>query len=315
MQDENNQAPAKRKLTRKVKPKDSTVEIQTASEPEPIQTSQVGDNSNSTHVEKISFPHVVLGGYTSRQGVIEVFGMTQDDSSLTASVTDFSLDSGIKIKFANDGGSETNVELAYGVTAIFGVSNSGKSELSKYLAYQLNVPVFRFSEPEIPSVMEPHILISEIEKFLQSEEQVMIIDSFRFFIYNTAQKSAAGKGGVNTKLYSDLTALSVTAAFRRKSIIVVLNPMSDDDSSEIVFKALEGSISGLFKAKDYGNCQYASRVSSSMRNFVSLAYSAGISEPNSKMEQMEWLHGSHSQTDQFAQRVFARVVSQYNNNN
>lgn len=295
-----------------------TPPVTSAIDLEPSKIEQQGDNVETiekTHISKVDFPHVVIGGYTSVQGIIETYGMTQDDPEVIANSKDYSLDSGIKIKFANDGGTETSIELAYGLTAIFGVSNSGKSELSKYLAYQLNLPVFRFSEPEIPSVMEPHILVSEIERFLKSEDPVMIIDSFRFFIYNTAQKSAAGKGGVNTKLYSDLTALSVAAAFRKKVIIVVLNPMSDDDSSEIVFKALEGSIAGLFRAKSYGSCQYASRASSSMRNAVSLTYSGHLAEPNSKMETMEWLHGHHAESDLFAQRVFGRVIAQYQNLN
>lgn len=308
--------PKRRKLTSKRTTVEQGAPVATATDDQPIVVEQVGDNVQTAEIKRISYPHVVVGGYTGTQGVIEAYGMTQDDPVMMSESKNFSLDSGITIKFANSVGDPLDVELAYGVTAIFGVSNSGKSELAKYLAYQLNTPVFRFSEPEIPSVMEPHILISEIEKFLLGNDSVMIIDSFRFFIYNTAQKSAAGKGGVNTKIYSDLTALSVAAAFRRKCIIVVLNPMSDDDSSEIVFKALEGSISGLFKAKDFGNCQYASRTSSSLRNFVGLAYSASkIAEPNSKMEQMEWLHGSHAVNDQFATRVFGKMVALYNNRN
>lgn len=222
------------------------------------------------------FPTVIIGGYTRERGVIDQYGYTRDDvAGLVAAQNGipFEIDSGHFVKLLDETGAAKEIELPFGLTVVFGVSNSGKSELIKVLSSQLKIPVLRFQEPELPTMMEPHALIQEIENFLLSPDQtVMAIDSFRFVVYNSASKSAAGKGGVNTGLYSDLTALSVSAAYRKKCILVVINPMSDDSSSEIVAKAIEGSVAGLFVADGYGSCSYRARTSSSMRTKKQYSY-------------------------------------------
>lgn len=277
----------------------------TLSEPvEPLKAREAKLLEEVEKLAKYSRPkglQVVVGGYTAIPGVTMEFGFTNDDSE--SKVEEFlkgsSMESGSvplditgTITFDDDSHTKTNVSIPAGVTVVFGVTNSGKSELLKYIGSRLRLNIVRFQEPELPTLSNPVELIQEIERFLNSDERILLIDSFRFFVYNSVGRSAAGKGGVSTRLYSDLTSLSIAAAYRRKSIIVVLNPMSDDDSTALIAKSLEGSVSGIFEAKGFGAATYAARTLESRRSKINIHYAHEVQVTPEKNEMVVLEGGS-----------------------
>lgn len=159
--------------------------------------------------------------------------------------------------------------LPAGLIGLYGPSGAGKTHLLQYMLNKVKDPFFvRFNEPELPIThFSPNDVIESIEDFLESDSLVGGIDSFRFWVYNTLGRSAAGKGGISTGLYSDLTQLSNALAMKGKTLIVVINPMSPDaDSRAAVLNALDGSLAGVIEAISYGKFSYKARTSENMRN-------------------------------------------------
>lgn len=216
------------------------------------------------------FPIVILGGYGSSEAKERAFSLSVghlEDGMETFSPDVESLDSPITVPFIDsDSGKPKEVTLPYGVVAVFGSTGSGKTSLLKYLHNYTKGEYVRFMEPELPAMTNPHLLMDRIERFLKDHSlSVLEIDSIRFMIYNPKKKSAAGKGGVSTGIYGDLTALSIVAAKLRKTIIVVVNPTTDDDAADIMARGIEGSISGIFVAQRYGACKFTARTDDNMR--------------------------------------------------
>lgn len=151
------------------------------------------------------------------------------------------------------------VELPLGMLCIVGPSNSGKTTIIRELASQLNEDVIRFHEPEYPALLSPKLLIKEINDFIFQDisdskfRKVMLIDSFKFFAYNSDSHSAAISGGVSTSLFTDLTNLSLLAATFGKTIIVVLNFIAEDDRSRgNILNGLIGSTGGYISTGSRG---------------------------------------------------------------
>lgn len=168
-----------------------------------------------------------------------------------------------------DGEPGSTMIIPTGVTAIYGMTGAGKSELAKMIGRRLNVSndsFIRFHEPELPSILSVDVLFRELSEFLKSDRKIFIWDSARFFVYNTNGRRAAGKGGISSAFYSDLTALSVLASYLGKTIIVVINPMVDDPKDVgTIANALEGSLSAVMQAKSYGKFKMTARTSYSQR--------------------------------------------------
>lgn len=163
---------------------------------------------------------------------------------------------------------KVNIPLPAGLIGLYGPSGTGKTHLLQYILNKVENPLFvRFNEPELPIThFSPNDVVATIEEFLDGDALVGGIDSFRFWIYNTLGKSAAGKGGVSTGLYSDLTQLSNALAMKGKTLIVIINPMSPDaDSRATVLNALDGSLAGVIEAISYGKFSYKARTSENMR--------------------------------------------------
>lgn len=163
---------------------------------------------------------------------------------------------------------KVNIPLPAGLIGLYGPSGTGKTHLLQYILNKVENPLFvRFNEPELPIThFSPNDVVATIEDFLDGDSLVGGIDSFRFWIYNTLGKSAAGKGGVSTGLYSDLTQLSNALAMKGKTLIVIINPMSPDaDSRATVLNALDGSLAGVIEAISYGKFSYKARTSENMR--------------------------------------------------
>lgn len=221
--------------------------------------------------EPTSFPIVILGGYGRDKKTSEIYNRSVDDPKYSNfesfSLEPEPLDSNIKVKFLKeDSNSDVKeVILPYGVVVVFGMTRSAKTELLKYIMKQTNGTFIRFMEPEPPTMTSISELIVRIESFLNSDKQVFAVDSIRDIIYNSLNKSAAGKGGVNTGIYGDLTALNALAANRKKLIIAVVNPTTDDDSAEIMARGIEGSVAGMFTSLRYGAVKFVARTRDNMR--------------------------------------------------
>lgn len=177
------------------------------------------------------------------------------------------------------------LELPAGLIALYGPSGVGKTHLLQHILGKIPDPMFvRFNEPELPIThFTPDIVIEEIENFLKSDRRIGGIDSFRFWVYNTLGRSAAGKGGINTGLYSDLTQLSNALAIKGKTLIVIINPMSpDEESKKAVLNALDGSVAGVIDAISYGKFNYKARTK--QNNRLQKTYSVDFGEGNKILE-------------------------------
>lgn len=179
------------------------------------------------------------------------------------------------------------LELPPGVTIIIGRSGSGKTKLALERLTALNDGVIyarhgepldkRFvrllmGTPEQDGVMLLSFEVdvaNAIAGFLfQDGSDVMIIDSLRYLFY--AGGGATGKGGVNMTLFSDISYLDVVANQRGKSLVVIINPLTDDDASyKSIIEAAKGSVSALIDVVSTTAIRYTSRYEE--REFRSIA--------------------------------------------
>lgn len=169
------------------------------------------------------------------------------------------------------------IELPPGVTIILGRSGSGKTKLAMGHMTALNDQVIyaRHGEPldkyfvaqlaGNPAEAGISLLPFEVDvaamigRFLfQDGSDVLIIDSLRHLVY--AGGGATGKGGVNMTLFSNLSYLDVVVNLRGKSLIVVINPLTDDDAAyKSIVEAAAGSVSALIDVQSPTAIRYTSR--------------------------------------------------------
>lgn len=169
------------------------------------------------------------------------------------------------------------LQLPPGVTIIIGRSGSGKTKLALERMTALNESVIyarhgepldqRFvkalmNNPEASGVMllpfEVDVANAIAGFLFQDGSDVMIIDSLRYLFY--AGGGATGKGGVNMTLFADISYLDVVANQRGKSLVVIINPLTDDDSSyKSIIEAAKGSVSALIDVISTTSIRYTSR--------------------------------------------------------
>lgn len=179
------------------------------------------------------------------------------------------------------------LQLPPGVTIIIGRSGSGKTKLAleRMTALNENVIYARHGEPLdqrfVKSLMnEPEksgimLLPFEVDVanaiagfLFQDGSDVMIVDSLRYLFY--AGGGATGKGGVNMTLFADISYLDVVANQRGKSLVVIINPLTDDDASyKSIIEAAKGSVSALIDVTSVTNIRYTSRYEE--RDFRSIS--------------------------------------------
>lgn len=179
------------------------------------------------------------------------------------------------------------LQLPPGVTIIIGRSGSGKTKLALERMTALNESVIyarhgepldqRFvkalmNNPEASGIMllpfEVDVANAIAGFLFQDGSDVMIIDSLRYLFY--AGGGATGKGGVNMTLFADISYLDVVANQRGKSLVVIINPLTDDDSSyKSIIEAAKGSVSALIDVISTTSIRYTSRYEE--RDFRSIA--------------------------------------------
>jgi hypothetical protein len=140
------------------------------------------------------------------------------------------------------GRSKLPLPLYPGVTTLFSPKAGGKTTLSEYIAAYMGteypdegVDFIRYGEPEansrpnrqhmaIPTIISERDMLMRLIQALLSPSRVVILDSFRQQIF--ASGGATGTGGVNLRVLTTVTQLSVLAERLGKTLIVCWNPQS-----------------------------------------------------------------------------------------
>lgn len=189
-----------------------------------------------------------------------------------------------------------SIELPPGVTMIIGKSGSGKTKLAleRMTALNKNVSYVRYGEPldrrfvqqltQAKDMSRVDLLsfevdvAAEIADFLFNENKdVLIIDSLRYLFY--AGGGATGKGGVNMTLFADISFLDNVANLRGKSLVVIINPLTDDDASyRSIVEAAKGSVSALIDVQSTTSIRFTSRYEERDFRSITLPEGNGVSD-------------------------------------
>lgn len=196
-----------------------------------------------------------------------------DNSYISATLGSPSFNTSHRVRVSN----RTDIELPPGVTIVLGRSGSGKTKftLNNLTLKNDNVMYARFGEPldyrfvehmatnpesKGISLLDFEVdVASRIASFLfEDGSDVLIVDSLRYLVY--AGGGATGKGGVNMTLFADISFLDIVASRRGKSLVVVINPLSDDDDAyKQIIEAAKGSVSGLIDMVSPSSFRFTSR--------------------------------------------------------
>lgn len=166
-------------------------------------------------------------------------------------------------------GARYKLDLPKGVIVIMGPSNSGKSLIANALREQLGGTKIGFHEPDSWTIMNPANAIAALENFMISPAAACVLDSGRFFLYNSDRKAAAVTGGISTSLFTDITNLSNVARAHGKTVIMVLNFLSQTpDSKASMLNAMIGAASGVIDTNnisDVGFFHFSGRTEQNKR--------------------------------------------------
>lgn len=169
-------------------------------------------------------------------------------------------------------------DLPLGVTAIYGKSGSGKTRLAFHHLFAAIDATNRGSarylkafEPGNDAAMmavspavdvpmfEVDLAVALADALVDPKVDVIIVDSLRYLFYSSSG-GATGKGGVNMALFMDLTHLDLVASSLGKRVVVVINPMTDDDTAfNFYVEAALGAVAGVVVMDDYRNARFSNR--------------------------------------------------------
>lgn len=182
-----------------------------------------------------------------------------------------------------DGSSKFALDLPHGVTAVLGKSGSGKTRfVFDHLFYstvargEKAVYIRAFEPGDVAKLreyttdatffeasFELDLVQRVVDALIDPAVDVIIIDSLRYLFYSSSG-GATGKGGVNMGIFMDLTHLDLVAAAFQKRIIVVVNPMTDDENAfNFYIEASVGAVSGVVVMSDYRNARISNRLDAS----------------------------------------------------
>lgn len=179
-------------------------------------------------------------------------------------------------------GAKYKLDLPKGVIVIMGPSNSGKSLIANALREQLGGRKIGFHEPDSWTIMNPANAIAALENFMTSPVAACVLDSGRFFLYNSDRKAAAVTGGISTSLFTDITNLSNVARAHGKTVIMVLNFLSQTpDSKASMLNAMIGAASGVIDTNnisDVGFFHFSGRTEQNKRQETLFSIELGESQ-------------------------------------
>lgn len=173
------------------------------------------------------------------------------------------------------------IDLPHGVVALLGRAGAGKTYFSLEYLYagtattkgHKAVKYFKMFEPgdeyrlqklakedsvAIPD-FESDLAVDLASELVNPDRELLIVDSFRYLFYSSSG-GATGKGGVNMSLFMDLTHLDALAAKFRKTIVVVINPMTDNQEAfDFYVEAARGAVAGVVVAESPSSLKMSSR--------------------------------------------------------
>lgn len=166
------------------------------------------------------------------------------------------------------------LQLPVGVTAVLGRSGAGKTRLTREFLYGRNqkakqaVHYIKMFEPGVDEdatdtlhapMFEVDLALTLAELLMADSADTIIIDSLRYLFYSTTG-GATGKGGVNMSLFMALTHLDRVAASLGKRVIVVINPMTDDDVAfNFYVEAASGAVASVVIMDNWLSGRYTNR--------------------------------------------------------
>lgn len=182
---------------------------------------------------------------------------------------------GVELPMFSENGELSLTKLVTGCIGIHGFTGTAKTLLAEYIyrALEDDAVYYRFFEPNLPCITDPAVMIDTIEDFIRSPYRVMLADSFRYLLFNQNKKSPAVKTGTSGVLFTDLTALNNVLQAFGKTLIFVINPLSNStEDSERLYTQISSSVAGMIKTISPGVASYESRHSSSQRTIHTLFY-------------------------------------------
>lgn len=218
--------------------------------------------------------------------------LVQDDSRLPnswvnprVSVTERD---GVRVNLARQEGKYT-VELPTGVVVVMGMSGSGKTRLTRDFMFANNArsKFVTYGEPVLQNFARyyPGADVAEFEPMLatilasylcDSAIDLIILDSLRYLFYG-ASSGSTGKGGVDMGLFTNLTFLDNVASALGKTVIVIINPLTDDPA---VFKFYEeaamGAVAGVISMASPTQATITTRLGRRERRTLQLPNRASI---------------------------------------
>lgn len=173
------------------------------------------------------------------------------------------------ITLQTENGESVDAALVPGVTVVYGPSGSGKTLFTQYLARKEKAFFIRFQEPEMPAITSITGFINALVAALVGDKEIIVVDSFRFLLYNSNAKAAAMSGGINSTFFTELTGLHLIAAALNKKLVIVANFLSESsNNADIINNAISGSVGGYFHTLASGSellLEYNSRSPMSQR--------------------------------------------------
>lgn len=201
---------------------------------------------------------------------------------------------GVELPMFAENGELSLTKIVTGCIGIHGFTGTAKTLLAEYIYRSLedDAVYYRFFEPNLPCITDPAVMIDTIEDFIRSPYKVMIADSFRYLLFNQNKKSPAVKTGTSGVLFTDLTALNNVMQAFGKTLIFVINPLSNStEDSDRLYTQISSSVAGMIKTISPGMASYESRHSSSQRTVHTLFYplpnAIGESKNNVKEDSMK----------------------------
>lgn len=240
------------------------------------------DKQQQELIEKVQNLKFSISGYSSDSGIKaeSLSKMDPEVAKALYALQEHSEEAITHIPFLTSEDEVADFGFPNGVTVIFGPSSSGKTTVAKYLRRELekqkkSAIYIRFHEPELPTQLETSTFLKGTWGVLTGQVyEHIIIDSFKFFAYNSDSKAAAMSGGISAQLFTELTNLSIVAQTFQKKVFIILNFLSESDKTvDIIHNAVIGSVVGAINTSRLSKqimCSMQARTSENDRTKVNL---------------------------------------------
>lgn len=202
---------------------------------------------------------------------------------------------GVRVNLVRQDG-KYSLDLPTGVIVVMGMSGSGKTRLTRDFMFANNARsrYVTYGEPVQQNFAElyPGADVAEFEPMLATtvatylidpSTDLVIVDSLRYLFYGEGKST--GKGGVNMELFTSLTFLDNVASALGKTVIVIINPLTDDPA---VFKFYEeaamGAVAGVITMIEPTKASITTRLGRRERRAVQIPNRASADAATDKAQ-------------------------------